>query len=286
MNDLDPRLNVFRPDLADVRLKESLVAERYVAGEQYHVTLPVLDLKTRPDASSSIGTQALLGEEIEVFDEQDGWCWVQLKQDGYVGYVRKDGIAKGREEADHTVSVPRTFIYGEADLRSPVMHACSMGSRLRTVGETTTRGTLYRTLSGGGAVVAGHVEPIPNIASDYVDVAGLFIQTPYLWGGRSGFGVDCSGLVQLCMARCGSQVPRDTDMQERAIGRPVACDEHYTGLARGDLVFWKGHVAIVENADTVLHASGHAMQVVREPLHDAIERIRALYEAPTSVRRP
>nr|WP_276562501.1 NlpC/P60 family protein [Hoeflea prorocentri] len=283
---MDPRLNLFRPDLADIRLKDTLLADRYVAGKRHWVTTPVLDLKLEPDDASGIGTQALLGEDLDLFEERNGWCWVQLKEDGYVGYVRADGIAKIGLEATHRVSVPRTFVYSEADLRSPVVNACSMGSRLALTGETTTRGARYLDLAGGGAVVARHVELLAHHVSDYVDVAGQFVQTPYLWGGRSGFGIDCSGLVQLSMAACGRDVLRDTDMQERSIGQPVACKDDYSDLLRGDLVFWKGHVAIVESSNDVLHASGHAMQVVREPLSDAIERIRPLYGLPTGVRRP
>ncbi|MDA4847934.1 NlpC/P60 family protein [Hoeflea poritis] len=282
----DRRLNAYRDDLADIALEGQVNAGKFVAGEKRVVAEPVLDMRDHPSAGSSIGTQALMGETVTVFEEKDGLSWVQLETDRYVGYVNSDGLAVPGAEPNHVVAVPRTFIYETADLRSPVRMVCSMGNRLALGGSQTTRGTDYRLLDGGGAVIAAHVEPLTYRASDYVAVAAGFLNTPYLWGGRSGFGLDCSGLVQLSLAMCGRPVPRDTDMQASGLGESIEAGPGYARLQRGDLVFWKGHVAIVEDERCVLHASGHAMQVVREPLSQAIDRIARLYGPPTQTRRP
>ncbi|MEX3011057.1 NlpC/P60 family protein [Hoeflea sp. TYP-13] len=283
---LDKKLNAYRPDLADAALKGQVEAKRYVTGRRRQVVTPVLDLRDGPNDKAGVDTQALLGETVTVFDEDSGWSWIQLEADNYVGYARSDGLGDVQAPATHIVTVPRTFIYSSSDLRSPVRLACSIGSRLALTGSQTTRGTEYLLLEDGTAVIARHVAPITHRFLDYVDVAAAFLQTPYLWGGRSGFGVDCSGLVQLCMELCGHNVPRDTYMQEAGLGEPIEPDAKYANLERGDLVFWKGHVAIVEEPQTALHASGHTMQVVREPLYQAIERIERLYGSPTSVRKP
>lgn len=284
--DLDKRLNVYRPDLADISLKAKVQADRYVAGEKRVVTEPVLDLLDNPDPASSIGTQALMGETVTVFDERDGLSWIQLDDDRYVGYVRSEGLGAARPDATHIVTVPRTFLYKDPDLRSPVQAVFSMAGRLSPVDTQTTRGTEYRVLENGSAVIAAHIAPRPFAAPDYVAVAEKFLQTPYLWGGTSGFGLDCSGLVRLAMAMCGTIVPRDTDMQAASLGVEIDPGEEFDRLQRGDLVFWKGHVAIAEDDRMAIHASGHAMQVVREPVRDAINRIARLYGKPIGARRP
>ncbi|MCP4317439.1 MAG: C40 family peptidase [Hyphomicrobiales bacterium] len=284
--ELDTRLNAYRPDLADIALQGRVNAERFVAGEKRVVTDAVLDLRDHPAADSAVGTQALMGETVTVFDEADGLSWIQLDDDHYVGYVKSEGLGCPAADPTHIVTVPRTFIYQEADLRSPVRLVCSMGNRMKRIGAQTTRGTNYLTLESGGAVIADHIAPMPFAAADYVDIAALFLQTPYLWGGTSGFGLDCSGLVRLSMAMCGSIVPRDTDMQAADLGVEIDPGEGFENLQRGDLVFWKGHVAIAEDDHMAIHASGHSLQVVREPMKDAIERIARLYGSPTRVRRP
>ncbi len=286
----DSRVNAYRADLANSALRGRVTAERYVEGRQAVVCGPVVNLHAQPSAAAAIDTQALLGETVRVFDETEGWSWVQLDADHYVGYVPTHQLADPGAAATHVVSAPRSFIYGEADLRSPLRYACSMGSRVSVTGTQVTRGTHYCLLADGTAIIAGHLQPVSMLAADYVDVATLFLQTPYLWGGRSGMGLDCSALVQLSMMMCGQIAPRDTNMQEASLGRPVdtgpAHAPDFTSLQRGDLVFWQGHVAIVEDGQTILHANGHTMLVTREPLAEAIGRIAHLYGLPTSVRRP
>lgn len=282
---LDHRAHAYRPDLADIRLKGQVTAERYTEGALGEVSVPVADIRPRPDADCSIDTQALLGETLTVFDISAGWAWVQLAADGYVGYVREEAIREGTSGATHVVSVPRSFVYPGPDLRFPHLKALSMGSRVRIVGAAETRGTPYAILEDGSAIIATHLQPIGEIApGDAVSVAARFVDTPYLWGGRTGFGIDCSGLVQLALAMTGKPSPRDSDQQAANLGAVI--DPESNGLQRGDLVFWKGHVGFLEDPDTLLHASGGTMYVTREPLQAAIERIAKLYGLPTAYRRP
>lgn len=238
----------------------------------------------RPDAG--VNTQALFGDDVLVFENVEGWAWVQAEHDGYVGYVA-DTVLDGRYHAPtHIVSVPRTFLYPGPDLRFPVSGQLSMGSAVTVTGAAETRGTHYALLPSGEAIISGHLRSVAEAAADYVTVAETFLGTPYLWGGTSGFGIDCSGLVQLSMRMAGKNVLRDSDMQAATIGEPLEPGPDFVGLRRGDLVFWKGHVAIMTDAKTMIHANGHTMLVSREGLKEAVARIGFLYGGPTGFRRP
>jgi cell wall-associated NlpC family hydrolase len=279
---LDRRLHAFRPDLADIALKGQVDAERFVTPEPAMITKPVVALRPKPDPSIGIDTELLFGEAVHVFERRHGFAWVQALDDGYVGYLPEEALGPVVAPT-HIVTVPRTFVYTGADLRFPTRMALSIGSRLTVVGEAETRGTRYLLLPDGGALIARHLRPVADPpAPDYVTVAALFLETPYLWGGKSGFGIDCSGLVQLAMRLAGQKAPRDSDMQAAGLGVPI----DRSALRRGDLVFWKGHVAIMEDETTMIHANGNTMSVARETLDAAIERIGWLYGTPTGYRRP
>ncbi|MGN6307270.1 MAG: C40 family peptidase [Mesorhizobium sp.] len=282
----DRRLHAFRTDLADKRLEGEVEAARFVTGRPARIAVPVADVRREPRPDSGIDTQFLFGDDVTVFDEAAGFAWVQGARDGYVGYVAASALT-GRDYAPtHLVSVPRTFLYPGPDLRFPRGETLSMGSALTVAGTAETRGTTYALLPSGEAVVAGHLTPLGENAADYVAVAEQFENTPYLWGGVSGFGIDCSGLVQLAMRMAGRDVLRDSDMQANGLGAPLDPGEDHAGLRRGDLVFWKGHVAIMLDADTMIHANGHTMLVSREGLREAVQRIGYLYGGPTGFRRP
>lgn len=277
---LDRRLHAFRADLADEALRGQVEAARFVTGVPAQVGVPVVPLRPRPDADCGIDTELLLGEAVRVFERTEGWAWVQSCEDGYVGYLPED-VLKAPEEATHIICVQRTFLYPGPELRDPPVFSLSMGSRVRIVGAAETRGTAYLILPDGTALIRSHCRQLAEAPpEDYVDVAARFLETPYLWGGRSGFGIDCSALVQLSLMMVGQSAPRDSDMQA-AIGTEITREE----LRRGDLVFWKGHVGLMEDAETLLHANGHTMTVARENLDAAIERIGWLYSRPTGFRR-
>jgi cell wall-associated NlpC family hydrolase len=280
---LDRRLHAFRPDLAEAGLEGEVEALRFVAGTPARVALPVIGLRPQPDLARGIDTELLFGEDVTVFERADGWCWVKAASDGYVGYLPEEALSEIQAEPTHIVTVQRTFVYPEPELRKPYKGILSMGSRVRIVSEAEARGNHYVVLEDGTAIFSKHVQPISaGIGGDYVDIAARFIETPYLWGGRSGLGIDCSGLIQLAMQMTGRTAPRDTDMQAAGLGDVIDRAE----LRRGDLVFWKGHVAIMEDPQTILHANGHTMTVARENFEAAVKRIGWLYEQPTGYRRP
>lgn len=283
MTMLDRRLHAYRADLAETGLEGRVEALRFVAGTPARVAVPVIGLHPEPDLARGIDTELLLGEDVTVFDRANGWCWVKAASDGYVGYLPDTALSDTQAAPTHIVTVQRTFLYPEAELRKPYKTVLSIGSRVRIVGEAETRGNRYAMLEDGTAIFAKHVQPIgAGEGGDYVDIATRFLETPYLWGGRSGLGIDCSGLIQLSMLMTGRSAPRDTDMQSASLGAPVDRSE----LRRGDLVFWKGHVAVLEDPETIVHANGHTMTVARENFEDAIKRIGWLYEQPTGYRRP
>jgi cell wall-associated NlpC family hydrolase len=286
VSELDRRVTVFRPDLADARLRGKVEAERFVEGAPARVAIPVADMLSEPVEGAGLGTQLLFGDEVLVFERSNGFAWVQAVRDSYVGYVALSALAEEMAAPTHIVSVPRTFLYPGPDLKRPRGNALSLGSSVRIVDFVENRGTRYAMLGGGAFIMASHLAPLAEKAGDYVAVAETLLFTPYLWGGASAFGIDCSGLVQLSMRMAGKMVLRDTDMQAGSIGEAFSPGENLSGLRRGDLVFWKGHVGIMTDAENLLHANGHTMMVSREKLHDAVTRIGYLYDQPVCFRRP
>ena len=286
LDPLDRRLAAFRPDLADIRLKGQVEAARFVEGKAAMVSAPVCDLRERPDPACPLDHQLLLGAPVRTFEKKGEWIWLQSETDRYVGWASARAIVDGRFEPTHIVSVPRTFSYPGPDMKFPVTNALSMGSAVRVVAETETRSTKFMILENGEALIARHLRPLAQNETDYVNVAERFLTTPYLWGGSSGFGLDCSGLIQLAMRMCGVDVLRDSDMQAATIGTPIEAGEDYRNLQRGDLVFWRGHIAIYDGQGNLLHANGYTMDVAREPLMTALGRIATLFEKPIGYRRP
>ncbi|MHA1157870.1 MAG: C40 family peptidase [Alphaproteobacteria bacterium] len=282
---LDPRLHAFRPDLADERLAGRVSAMRFVAGERRRVVAGNAALKPTADDLAPTSTELLFGETFTVFDDKAGWSWGQLETDGYVGYARSEALAAPGREATHRVTVLGTFLYGQADLKSPPLASLSLGSCLVLGDEVEVRAVSYRLVEGGGAVVGAHVASVDGAPeNDFVAVAERFLNTPYLWGGRSRAGVDCSSLVQLSLMAAGVAAPRDSDQQEAGLGQ--ALEGGAAAVRRpGDLVFWPGHVGIMIDGEYMIHASGHHMMVVIEPLAEAMQRIAAHAGPPTSVKR-
>lgn len=281
---LDPRLTPARGDLAAASLRDRVAAERYVEGEVFTVVAETVDLKHAPRPDAPLDTQLLLGETVTVYEDEDGWGWVQAARDGYVGYVAMAALVRGANAPSHRVVVRRTFLYPAPDMKQPVLGALPLDGRVAV--EATSAG--FARVSGhgvGGFVVAAHLAPLDEPAADAVAIAEAMQGTPYLWGGKSPLGIDCSGLVQLAAALAGRALPRDTDMQAK-VGEPVPVDDRLAHLARGDLVFWKGHVGIMRDSTTLLHANAHHMLVESEPLQVARQRILASSEsAITTVRR-
>ncbi|AWN52762.1 NlpC/P60 family protein [Methylobacterium sp. 17Sr1-1] len=268
---LDPRLTPARPDLADERLRGRVEAARYVPGRPHRIVVPVAPLRRAPDPTAALDSEALFGEAATVYELRDGWAFAQLAADGYVGYLPEEALGPAGPAPTHRVSGLRTFLYPAADLKRPVLGALSFGA-LVTV---AAREGAYARLSDGGFVWAGHLAPVAAFEPDVAATALRFLGTPYLWGGRSSLGLDCSGLVQTALAAAGLPAPRDSDQQEAALGEAVALDPGLAGLRRGDLVFWRGHVGMMLDETRLIHANGHHMAVAVEPLAEAENRIRA-----------
>ncbi len=290
LDSLDRRLNAHRADLADVRLDGKVEAVRFVAGKPATICSAIADLRGSPDPASPIDHQLLLGHPIKVFEQRDGWAWAQSDIDGYVGYTQAENIGPPAGEPTHTVAARSTFAYPAPEMKLPPRNHLSMGSLLQIESEAETRGTRFAVTADGVALVASHLRPIAQTEPDYVAVAESLIGQPYLWGGASALGLDCSALVQLAMAMTGRTILRDSDMQATTVGVPVEPGDDLQNLRRGDLIFWAGHVGICQGdvgaAPHMVHASGRAMAVVSEPLDQAIARIAKTHGRPTGFRRP
>lgn len=279
---LDRRLNAFRSDLAASHLRGQIEAARFAEPVAMRVVAPAAPLRRVPRPDAALDTEALQGELVQVYERLEGWAWAQLSADGYVGYLPDDALRAEVPAPSHRVGALRTFIYPGPSIKLPPIAALSLGAGVAVVAE---RGD-FVLLADGGHVFARHLAPLDQPELDFVAVAERFLGVPYLWGGKTSLGLDCSGLVQLALAAAGIPAPRDSDQLEGSVGTSVAHDESLAGLTRGDVVFWKGHVGILTDAKTLLHANGHTMDVHREPLAEARDRIRdRSFGAITQIRR-
>ena len=279
MTELDPRLNAIRPDAADARLAAQVERPRYLEPVERQIVAASTSLRREPRSDSRQDSELLHGERVRVFEETpEGWAWVQLVADSYVGWCASEALG-AVEAPTHRVAPLRTYVYPGPDLKLPPLMQLSINALVAVAGE---EGKFART--GAGFIYAAHLMPIGRHETDWVDVAGRFVGTPYFWGGRTSLGLDCSALVQLSMQACGMACPRDSDMQEKALGTPVN-DWEPASLRRGDLVFWKGHVAIGLGGGDLLHANGFHMDTVIEPAERTIARIAGEGLPVSSVRR-
>lgn len=274
----DPRLTPARPDLAAAHLKGKVEAPRFVEGIAQDVIVGVAPLRKEPSHQAPLLTEALFGERVTIYEsDEEGWAWGQLAKDGYVGWLPSAALLAPSTEPTHKVSALRTFMFPGPSIKLPPIDTLPMGA---TVAVARTDDTFAIT-STGGYISKPHVVPLAINESDFVAVAERFLNVPYLWGGKTGLGLDCSGLVQIALNACGIDCPRDSDMQEKALGKPG----NLAGLQHGDLVFWKGHVAIVRGRNSLLHANAFHMAVAVEPVAEAVARIAASGSQVTSVRR-
>jgi cell wall-associated NlpC family hydrolase len=274
----DPRLTLARPDLADLDLQGLVAAERYEAPSLRQIAVPTAALRKAAHPMAEQWDQLLFGELFRVLDVKDGFAWGQAARDGYVGFVAEDDLAAQGAPATHQVAVPRTYAFAEPNIKSRPVGLYSLNA-LTAIEATEGR---FAKGEGTGWFVSGHLAPVGVALTDYVAVAEGYLGAPYQWGGRESLGLDCSGLVQQALAACGRAIPRDTDMQ-LAFFAPIAEADR----RRGDLVFWRGHVAVLLDADTILHANAHHMAVAVEPLAEAIARVEAAGGGPvTGWRRP
>lgn len=282
MSEFDPRLTPARPDLAAAHLEGTVSAARYVAGELREVVEPQAPLRHEPSPDAALDTEALMGERVTVYETTaEGWAWGQLETDGYVGWLPAMALAAPGPPPTHKVAALRTLVFPGPSIKLPPTAALPLGARIAA----THIQDRFAVMASGARLPVAHLAPLDHREEDYVAVAERFLGTPYLWGGKTSLGLDCSGLVQVALAACGIACPRDSDMQEKALGTQVSPAADFSNLARGDLVFWKGHVAIVRDSATFVHANAFHMAVAIETIATAVARIRAAGSEVASVRR-
>lgn len=281
MSGPDPRLNAYRADLAASDLKGVVAAPRYVDGVMRQVTAPAVWLRRAPGEDKPIDTEALFGETVRVFDEHEGWAWVQLSSDGYVGYVPSAALGEPVHEPTHRVSALRSHVYPTAEIKAPPVSALPMNAKVAV--KRIDAG--FAQLQGGGYLFAAHLAAVATPESDFVAVAERFLGVPYLWGGKTSLGLDCSALVQVSLNAAGIACPRDSDMQEAQLGSSLPVSRDAEALRRGDLVFWPGHVAIMADKGVLVHATAHRMMVVHEGFSEAVPRIAAAGHSISAIRR-
>ena len=276
MSQLDPRLHAYRADLAAESLRGQVSASQYVPGRPAQVVLGVADVRRQPATSAPLDTQLLSGEVVTVYDEADGWAWVQNAADGYVGYVESAALGREIQTPTHSVAVMRTFLYPEPDIKTPTLDCLSMSSPVTVIGTKDRFSEVRLAAPGaGGWVYSRHLAAAGDVMLDYLETALQFLGAPYLWGGKGCLGLDCSALIQIAMARAGIPCPRDSYMQATSLGDEISWTAGDYKLRRGDLIFFPGHVAIAVDETMVISPNAHAMLVTIEPLTDLLGRVEA-----------
>lgn len=270
----DPRLTPANTRVAAERLRGQVEAPRHTEGALRRISIPLAELLRSPNGPRD--RELVMGEAVTLYDIHEGWAFVEARRDGYVGYLPASALAEAPAPT-HRVSARATHLYPVPDFKAHETAALSHGARLQVL----SAGPRFAE-TPQGFVPAAHLSPVDVPETDPVSVAALFLGTPYLWGGNSSFGTDCSGLIQMACLACGLPCPGDADMQEAGLGHPLPAD---ATLRRGDLLFWKGHVAWVAAPDMLLHANAFHMAVSYEPLEPALARIEAQGDGPVTSRK-
>ncbi|MCC3862066.1 C40 family peptidase [Pseudemcibacter aquimaris] len=271
--DLDKRIYAYRDDIADINLKDKVKATLFKEPDKYQVAIGVAPLYPEAGYSKPMVSQLLFGEYFNVFEINDGWAWGQSIKDGYVGYCPVGNLTPDLHAATHHVSALSTHIYPEPNLKSMPVDKIHMMSDVAVIDEKQQNG--FVPLADGNWIYATHIAK--DYGKDAVSEALKFLYTPYLWGGRTNAGIDCSGLVQIAFASIGISVPRDADLQEAGFGNALKEDEvpEY-----GDLAFFPGHVGIMLDDMHLLHANAHHMRVSIDPLKEVIDIVSFQTDKP------
>lgn len=264
-----------RPDLVDIALASQVAAARYVEPAPALCSVPRTAMRAAADPAAVAVSELLYGEAFDVFDIAGEWAFGRSVHDRYTGWVRAATLAEPAADPTAVITAAIAPLFSAEDIKSAVIAELPFGARVSGV-----PGDRFLAVSGGGYLHNRHLAPLP---ADHVQVAARFTGAPYLWGGRTPAGVDCSGLVQATLAAFGTAAPRDSDMQQGELGREIAFEDR----RRGDIVFFPGHVGILVDADTLLHANAFWMTTLAEPLADVIDRLRGagVVQPVSAVRR-
>lgn len=278
---LDPNLHPYRSDLAAAKLKGLVESARFVDPIPHQVSAGVAPLRKVPEPDGEQLSQALHGDVIDIYEERGGFGWGQMQSDGYVGWFDMAALSAPVLATTHKIKVLRTYAFSGPSARAAPHFLLSLGAQLSL---QTERENGFVAVERAGWIYEAHLAPLTEHANDPVSIAEQFLHAPYQWGGVESLGLDCSGLIQTAFKAAGLLLPRDSYMQ-REVGHSVPIDPNLKGLKRGDIVCWKGHVALMIDETHILHANGYHMAVAHEPLAAAVERLGANYGAILTIRR-
>lgn len=278
---LDPRITPVRPDLAAAHLRGQVDAPRFAEGALRRVREGVAPVRAAPRFDAPLLTESLHGEAVTIYDEEEGWVWAQLADDGYVGWLPAAALGPHDPAPTHRIKVLRTLVFPGPDIKLPPVGSLSLNAAIHAAAD---EGQFLR-LASGGYVWASHVCGMDAAQTDMAGVAMTFANVPYLWGGKSALGIDCSGLVQMAAAACGRKMPRDSDLQYDLADMATVKDWSPQDLRRDDLIFWKGHVALALGDGRMVHANAHHMMVAVEDVAAGIARIREAGSEVLGIRR-
>ena len=269
---MDRRLTPATTRIAHSSLRGRMDAPAYTDGQTLRLSAPVSDLLRSPGGARD--RQLLLGDAFTVIDRDAGHAFGFAVKDGYCGWLTETSLAD-IPAPTHWLCVPASHLYPEPRVQARERANLSLGAQVTVL----AMGDKWAE-TPGGFIPAPHLRDLGDWASDPVAVAESLLGTPYLWGGNSRSGIDCSGLAQIAHAACGITIPGDSDLQQ-VVGSPLTEDGHQ----RGDLIFWKGHVAMIVDEARLIHANGHTMSVAYEGIADAIARILAQENGQVTARR-
>lgn len=276
----DPRLNAYRHDLADRRLRHDVAADRYVEPFEGRIGVPRAPMLQKPENRAMAVSEALFGDAVAVFEATDNWVWLQSQKDGYVGYVERGHVVLNQSfEPTHQISAAATLLFSAPDLKSKPLCRLFLNTKVAISGPLENQNWVEVSLPGENSPVMGyvyhkHLGAMDRPLADPVALSKQFVGVPYLWGGSTADGLDCSGLIQQTLRACGYDCPRDSDMIENWIGGPQKATPD-----TGDLVFWNGHVGMMISQDMIVHANAFHLSVKVEQFSEVAERITKEYSS-------
>ena len=260
---MDPRLTPANETVACSTLKGKIKHSNFVEAKNYQVNVPFVDLLGSPDGKRN--RQLIYGSKVKYFSAAKGWAFIQNTYDNYVGYVPESTIASETQKT-HIVTAPLAHVFMEPNIKSKNIEILPLAARVS--GEMIENGFLETEL---GWISVSQLKRKTELSKDPVEVSKLLQNAPYLWGGNTTLGIDCSGLIQISLLLCGIDCPGDSDQQMNTLGQNIDIG---SPRKKGDILFWKGHVAWALNERQILHANAYHMATVIEEANEAIERIK------------